>query len=100
MRDMFSDALNAPPGRLAEILLHKLTKGTDAELPDGLRARFDRLVDAPGKAGRLARVRLAADVSFLFDHTPNWTKSKILPLFEWSSPDAADVWSSRKYSNY
>jgi hypothetical protein len=98
MRDVFSDAINAPPGRLAEILLRKVTKG-HVELPDGLLARFDKLVDAPGKPGLLARARLAADVPFLFARAPNWTKRKLLPYFEWSSPDAAHVWSARKYSN-
>jgi hypothetical protein len=98
MRDAFNDAINAPAGRLAEILLRKVTK-EDTELSGGLRARFDKLVDAPGRPGLLARVRLAADVPFLFARAPNWTKSKLLPLFDWASPDAADVWSARKYSN-
>lgn len=100
MRDVFTDALNAAPGRLAEVLISKVTKGDGNELPNDLRARLDRLVDAPGMPGRLARVRLAADVSFLFDRAPNWTTSRIIPLFDWSSPNAADVWSARKYSNY
>jgi hypothetical protein len=98
MSDVFGDAINAPPGRLAEILLRKVTAG-HVELPDGLLARFDKLVDAPGKPGLLARARLAADVPFLFARAPNWTKRKLLPYFEWSSPDAAHVWSARKYSN-
>jgi hypothetical protein len=97
MRDVFNDAINAPPGRLAEILLRKVPEA-GAELPSALLARFDRLVDAPGKPGLLARARLAADVAFLFARAPNWTKNKLLPHFEWSSPDAADVWSARKYS--
>ncbi len=97
MRDVFNDAINAPPGRLAEILLRKVTEG-DVEFPSALQARFDRLVDAPGRPGLLARARLAADVAFLFARAPNWTKSKLLPHFEWPSPDAADVWSARKYS--
>ena len=97
MRDAFNDAINAPPGRLAEILLRKVPEG-GVELPGTLLARFDRLVDAPGKPGLLARVRLAADVSFLFARAPSWTRNKLLPHFEWSSPDAADIWSARKYS--
>lgn len=101
MLDVYTDAVNAPPGRLSEVLLKKLTKGSDAgELPDEMRKRLDKLVDAPGKAGKLARIRLAADVSYLFERAPVWTKSKILPLFDWSSADAADAWESRKYSNY
>jgi hypothetical protein len=98
MRDVFNDAINAPAGRLAEILLRKVTK-EDTELSGGLRARFDKLVDAPGRAGLLARVRLAADVPFLFARAPKWTKSKLLPLFDWASPEAADIWSARKYAN-
>jgi hypothetical protein len=100
MRDVFNDALYAPPGRLADVLISKVTKGDESELPDDVRARLDRLVDAPGRPGLLARVRLAADVLFLFDHAPNWTTSRIIPLFDWSSPDAAHVWSARKYLNH
>ena len=100
MSDIFNDALNTPAGQLAEVLIGKITTGADGELPNDLSARLDRLVAAPGKAGRTARVRLATDVPFLFHRAPNWTKSRIIPLFNWASPDAADVWSARKYSNY
>lgn len=100
MRDVFTDAINAPPGRLAEVVLGKITKGFEGELSDDVRSRLDRLIDAPGEAGLLARVRLARDVPFLFEHAPNWTTSRIIPLFDWASPDAASVWSARKYSSY
>jgi hypothetical protein len=100
MPDVFTDALNAPSGRLAEIAIRKLTKADSGEPPDAVKARLERLVQAPGRPGRLARVRLAADVAFLFDRVPSWTKREILPLFDWSSPDAADVWSARRYSTY
>jgi hypothetical protein len=65
MRDVFNAAINAPTGRLAEILLRKVPEGR-VELPGALLARFE---------------------------------SKLLPHFEWSSPDAADIWSARKYSS-
>ena len=98
MRDVLADALNAPPGRLAEIILKKLTKGSDTSEPtDDVRRRLDRLIDAPGEAGKLARIRLAADVPYLFERAPEWTETRILPLFDWSSADAADAWVSRKY---
>jgi hypothetical protein len=100
MVDLFNDAVNAPAGRLVEVLLNKLTKGDGSELPYDLRARLDRLVDAPGKPGLLARVRLAAEVPYLFDQAPQWTTARLIPLFDWSSPDAAEMWSARKYSKY
>jgi hypothetical protein len=101
MADTFNESINTPAGHLAEIILKKMIKGTDAnELPDDMGTRLDRLVDAPGRPGKLARIRLAAEVSYLFERAPKWTKAKILPLFEWSCAEASDAWSSRKYSNY
>jgi hypothetical protein len=99
--DALTDAMNAPGGHLAEVLLKKLTSDQDSqELSGGMRERFDKLIGAPGRFGMLARVRLAAEVSFLFERAPAWTKQKIVPLFDWSSPDASAAWSARQYSNY
>lgn len=98
MRDVFNDAINAPMGRLAEILLRRVPEA-NLEPSGPLLARLDRLVDTPGKPGLLGRARLAADVAFLFARVPGWTKTKLLPQFEWSSPDAAALWSARKYSS-
>ena len=98
MRDVFNEAINAPTGRLAEILLRKVPEAS-LEAHGPLLARLDRLVDTPGKPGLLGRARLAADVAFLFARLPEWTKTKLLPQFDWSSPDAADLWSARKYSS-
>jgi hypothetical protein len=101
MNDLLTASLNHPAGRLAEVLLKKLTKGPDdREPPEPLRARLDKLIAAGGNFGRLARVRLAKEVSFLFERAPAWTKDKIIPLFDWSSPDAGAVWSARKYASY
>src|SRR5689334_19182758 len=100
MDEVFNDALNAPPGQLAEVLMKKVTKGEGTELADDVRRRLDRLLDTPGKPGLLARVRLAADLPCLFDRARDWTKSRLIPLFDWSSPEAAYIWSGRKYSAY
>ena len=101
MNDPLTDALNAPAGHLAEVLIKRLTQDEDgAEMPDAMRQRFDLLTSAPGRYGELARVRLAAEVSLLFDKAPIWTTEKILPLFDWKSPEAPNLWSARKYSNY
>jgi hypothetical protein len=99
MSDAFTDALNSPSGRLAQILLKKIPNGK-GEISAELRRRLDRLVDMSGSAGVLARVRLAADVPFLFERSPEWTEAKMLPIFDWSSPDALDAWSARKYSRW
>lgn len=101
MRDPLTESLNATAGHLATVLLKMLPVGDkDREMPNAMRERFNKLVAAPGKFGTLARVRLGAEISFLFERAPNWTKEKIVPLFDWSSPEAAAMWSARKYSGY
>jgi hypothetical protein len=101
MRDVLTDALNDPAGQLVGILLNKVVKEENGELPKHISDRLDRLVDAPGRPGKLARVRLAPEVPFLFDRAPNWTSRKLLPIFDWSqSSDALDAWSARKYSKW
>lgn len=101
MRDLFEEALNSTQGRLARVLILALVEQkATGEIPDHLRERLNRLVDAPGNGGRLARARLAAEVALLFDRAPDWTQEKIVPLFAWSNADAADAWRSRRYSNY
>jgi hypothetical protein len=101
MRDALTDALNAPAGRLAEVLIKKMTKGENGqEMPNAIGQRLDTLASAPGRFGELARVRFAAEVSVLFERAPIWTAERIVPLFDWKSPDAPNVWNARKYSNY
>jgi hypothetical protein len=101
MGDVLTDALNSPAGRLAEVLVKRMTKGENGEeMTDGIRQRFDKLASAPGRFGELARARLAAEVSLLFEKAPIWTTERIVPLFDWKSSDAANVWNARKYSNY
>ncbi|WP_316185369.1 MULTISPECIES: hypothetical protein [unclassified Bradyrhizobium] len=100
MSDLFNAALTAPSGRLTEILIHKIGTGVGGEFPLGVHDRLDRLVCAPGRSGLLARVRIAADLPFFFQHAPAWTTAKLIPLFDWSHPHAGDMWSARMYSAY
>jgi hypothetical protein len=101
MHDALTDSLNSPAGRLSEVLLKKLTKGPGGEeMPEAMRERFDKLLAAGDSVGFLARIRVAGEVSFLFERAPSWTAERVVPLFQWSSPDAQAAWSARKYANY
>ena len=98
MRDALTDALNSTAGHLAETLIRRAPSSD--EMPKDMRERFDKLALAEGRFGKLARIRLAAEVSILFERMPNWTTERILPSFSWQSPEAASVWSARRYSNF
>jgi hypothetical protein len=97
--DALTEALGSVAGQLAQIALRTLPLQSDRpELFADVIKRLDRLVDMSGDAGKLARVALAAEVSGLFERATQWTTDKIVPLFDWSCPEAGDAWASRKLS--
>ena len=99
--DLYTKSINAPSGQLAEILLGRWkTSEVGREIPEKIQIRLEKLIGTNGRFGTLARVNIAAKVTRLFEYAPNWTSENILPLFNWSSPDARAVWSAQKYSNY
>ena len=99
--DPLNAAINSPAGHLVEILLGKLlAQKSNAANTRDLTERMDRLVTAEGRFGLDARVRIAAEVSLLFNLIPEWTKKQLVPLFAWSSADAPSMWSARSYSSY
>jgi hypothetical protein len=99
--DVFSTALNNPVGNLAAVLLKRTPriKG-QVELGKQLRARYEKLIGGEDTFALLARVRISGAISFLFERAPQWTTAKILPFYDWNSPDALAMWSARKYSNH
>ncbi len=101
LNDVYSKAINAPAGRLAEVLLKRFPNARDkGEVPEDIKLRLDRLFEVAGNSGKLARIRISKEVSFLFERLPEWTKAKVIPLFDWASPDAQDAWEARKYASY
>ena len=99
--DALTEALGSVSGQLAQVAFKTLPLQHDSpELFAEVIERLDQLVGMSGKAGELARVTLAADVAYLFEHAPRWATDKIVPLFDWSCPEAGDTWAARKFSNY
>jgi len=86
-------------GRLARVLVDLIAGGPQLDSTrDEIVARLDRLTSAPPRVASLAKVRLAADVSVLHQRLPEWTESKIVPLFDWKRDGARDYWSARKFA--
>jgi hypothetical protein len=99
--DVFSTAINDPSGNLASVLLKRTPRPRGkVELGRQLRLRYQKLIAGDDTFALLARVRLSAAVSFLFERAPIWTTENILPSFDWDSSDALAMWSARKYSNH
>jgi hypothetical protein len=76
------DALNAPTGRLARLLLDDpMTQDrvVGGGFPEAWTSRADQLLALPGDRRRHALVMLGAHYNWLFNVDPAWTERAILP---------------------
>jgi len=98
--DLFTAAVNSPSGNLAYVLLKRTPQPRgQTELGKRMQGRYKKLIGGNDVFSLLARVRLSAEVAFLFQRAPKWTSENLLPDYDWQSPDARAMWSARKYSS-
>ncbi|MBA4172252.1 MAG: hypothetical protein C0511_06265 [Hyphomicrobium sp.] len=96
--DVVTRSLNEDGGILADALIARMwakQPRPNGEFSAPFQSRFDRLVTGSGRAGTLARVRLAWDTRLLYQVDPAWTRNKLLPLFDWSHKEAQLLWRAR-----
>ncbi len=88
--DWVSRAINHPAGRITLFWLSWLARqrreaGTSWNgIPTGVRTTLESLLIDDSYAAELGRVLLASQLNLLFSIDESWTKSHILPLFDWT----------------
>jgi hypothetical protein len=98
-----SRAINRPIGRLTEALLNVMFRRglkANAKFPEMFATRLDRLsADNPDNL-RLARTILASRLLYLFAVDPTWTRSRLVPGFDWQSSEeeATALWRGYGWS--
>lgn len=93
-----SDEFNEPGGMLANTLIELLDASKPnamATFTEQLQSRFDRLVEATGRPGRLARVTMARNLPFLFYVASAWVSERVLPFFVREHAEAGVLWPAR-----
>lgn len=89
-------AINHPIGNITGALLKLWLKRNPSDndsLPSDIEPFFSELCDITVKRFRHGRVLLASRLIPLFRVDPNWTKTHLLPLFDWNS-DAIEAKAS------
>ena len=95
--DALLEALNHPAGDLAQFWTRSVAHdwADDRDNWRGLTAQLaqplDQMVADPGRNGRLARTILARQLRFYFRADNAWTRTNLLPLFDWAAADPGDV---------
>jgi hypothetical protein len=83
-------AINRPVGRLTLVWLRTLASrrrsagDSWSALPSDYRRRFDGHLDGESTCAELGRVVLASQILTLFDADPDWTRARLLTLFDWT----------------
>ncbi|MFA6209666.1 MAG: SIR2 family protein [Candidatus Obscuribacterales bacterium] len=95
-----SSALYHPVGILTNSLLRwvgKVDKHTN--FPEWLVTRLNTIVDKVTHASWYAQMILTLNLCFLHFGDSDWTNEKILPLLDWSNPNAKNLWRSFLHNN-
>jgi hypothetical protein len=95
--DALSEALNRPGGVLAWALVEALgSLGPDegAGLGGSFVPRFDRLVDAAGKPGLLARMMMVESIAYIHSIAPLWVVQHLVPFLGGNHPEALSLWKA------
>lgn len=88
--DWLSQAINHPGGQLAEFLVLVTAEllGPSPQrgcgVPQTCRRLLDAMANGTGRASAMARVVLASYVHYFLLIDPDWTRDKLLPLFDWN----------------
>jgi hypothetical protein len=103
MSDPLTAAINHPVGHLTEALIAVWfsRRPNDGEkLPVDLESLFTELCETRSAAFRHARVLLAANVIALLRVDNAWTRTNLLPFFDWEqdTANARDAWGGFLWS--
>lgn len=96
-KSLLDAAINEPPGRLTEALLHRffaLEPKAGAGIPDEVVSRLRLVVFGNGDGALLGRVILARHLTPLLVTDPGWVQQYLIPKFAWSDPEeSAALWN-------
>ena len=96
-----NDALNAPVGKLAEVLFRDpSTKGRQVGegFPEAWTAKLDQLLALPGDMRRHALVMFGHQLNWLFAIAPAWTEQALLPTVADDGDDGDALWDGILWS--
>jgi hypothetical protein len=94
-RSWGTEALNAPVGKLVDLLMMDPAKNglaPGAGFPAHWTARLEDLLGLPGDMRRHALVMLGFQITWLFTIDPAWTERQLVPLVDDSGPDGDALW--------
>lgn len=98
--DLLLEAINHPAGDLAQFwtkvvqLEWRSDQDGWSELPADLNVQLNLMVEAQNPNGLVARTILGSNLRFYFAADSDWTRTRLLPLFDWDThpTDAPAVW--------
>lgn len=97
IKDAVSYAINNPVGIITEALMERFSacnlKVNDGVPKGPLRKHCNLLLIKRGDAGLPGKIILASRLYFFYAIDPKWTRSNLVPLFNWETSDvSALIW--------
>lgn len=101
-RRTIEHAINGPVGEATKLLLALLDANEPkaaSRIPEDLKSRLERLMEAPGEGSDHAICIIARTLRRLDYVDPDWTRTTVLPWFNPNNPAAEPAWSGYLVDN-
>ena len=100
--DLVVDSENSTSGALVDTLIAiiSVNRKIDKCITNEITTRFEKLKNLPNEDGIYSKVSLIKSIGILFNRFPNWVKSQMVPLLDWSNPVAIHCWSTLYVINW
>ena len=101
-RRTIEHAINEPVGEATKLLLDLLDAGKPraaSRIPEDLKSRLERLMEAPGEGSDHAICIIARKLRRLDYVDPDWTRTTVLPWFNPNNPASEPAWSGYLVDN-
>ena len=90
------DTLNTPAGKLVGVMLAACASVNPGERPfetnESLRLMRDMVVEAPGRAGLIAKHRMTEALPWFFPADPEWTQARLLAPLSAHTAESLALW--------
>ena len=91
-RSTYRNAIERPIGKITECLLDCIKEDMES-VPDGIKSRVDKLMMTPGPGRSYCLAVLTNRIGLLYKVDPDWTKSQLVPHFDFGRNTSEAAWS-------
>lgn len=94
---LYRGAVRYPMAKVTQFLVSRCINGAKKGIPDDIKLRLDRILEKTNRTQHQCVTVLTYNIEALYQCDPNWTRQRLMPLFEFDQDAAGYAWNGLLY---